>query len=350
MHTTLQKIQDLDRDYDVVKKAAQYIKNGDLVAFPTETVYGLGANALKPEAVSKIFKAKGRPADNPLIVHIANIEDIYSLVKEVPQNAKILMDAFWPGPLTVILAKSRVIPYEVTAGLETVAIRMPSNPIVRALILESGLPIAAPSANSSGRPSPTAAQHVLDDMEGRIPFIIDGGKCLVGLESTVVDMTADIPVILRPGGITREMIEDILGDVSVDKSVLAPPQAGRKVKSPGMKYTHYAPKAPVTIIKGDIPKMVGKIIQMSEDYTAQGKKVGILGTDETKDRYSAHAVLTMGSRDDLSTIGASLFSCLREFDKICVDVILAEGIECKGEGLAIMNRMLRAAGFHVIYV
>ncbi|WP_129721605.1 L-threonylcarbamoyladenylate synthase [Xylanivirga thermophila] len=352
LQTLIQKINELDNDYAVIKKAAQYIRQGEVVAFPTETVYGLGANALDGETVRKIFYAKGRPSDNPLIVHIASINEIYQLVNGVPPKALKLMEAFWPGPITIILEKSSIIPDEVTAGLDTVGIRMPRNEVARAFIKECGVPIAAPSANRSGRPSPTTAQHVMEDMQGRIPFIIDGGECSVGLESTVLDLTSNIPTILRPGGITQEMLETVLGEVQVDKRVLTPPLKGERVKSPGMKYTHYAPKAPVTIVQGNPDAIAKHIKALAMQYISQGKKVGILATEETYTLYEdiKASVLIMGTRSRLSTIASKLFADLRQFDDLGVDIILAEGVGTKDEGLAIMNRMLRAAGFHVINI
>lgn len=352
MNTEVIQVYDTKTNNPALKKAARLIREGELVAFPTETVYGLGANALNPDAVKKIFVAKGRPGDNPLIVHIAKWEDVNPLVEEVPEKARLLMDAFWPGPLTIILKKSSEIPDEVTAGLGTVGLRMPAHPVARALVTASGRPIAAPSANLSGKPSPTTAHHVLKDMNGRIPLILDGGKAAVGLESTVLDMTEEVPVLLRPGGVTLEMLEKILHRVVVDPAVLKPLRSGQQVRSPGMKYTHYAPKAPVIIYRGDSDKQAQGILKAVLDYVSIGKQVGVLATRENKKCYEGRGavVLEVGSRLKPDVIGANLFSALRKFDDMDVDIILAEGIEEKEEGLAVMNRMVRAAGFHLIDV
>ena len=318
------------------------------MAFPTETVYGLGANALDPRAVEKIFRAKGRPGDNPLIVHVSKTQDVDKLVKELPPKARALMETFWPGPLTIVFKKSSVIPSEVTAGLNTVAIRMPNHPVALRLIDYSGLPIAAPSANRSGHISPTTARHVLEDMDGIIPLILDGGKCRVGLESTVLDMTSDIPVILRPGGVTLEMLEGILGEVRVDLSVLKPVANGQKARSPGMKYVHYAPRAQVLIVRGRLDSIVKKINELVKEYSASGMKVGVLATQETRESYHKGEVLVLGERTRPAVMASNLFSVLREFDAKGVDIVLAEWVDTSNEGLAIMNRMIRAAGFNVI--
>lgn len=320
------------------------------MAFPTETVYGLGANALDPRAVEKIFRAKGRPGDNPLIVHVSKTQDVDKLVKELPPKARALMETFWPGPLTIVFKKSSVIPSEVTAGLNTVAIRMPNHPVALRLIDYSGLPIAAPSANRSGHISPTTARHVLEDMDGIIPLILDGGKCRVGLESTVLDMTSDIPVILRPGGVTLEMLEGILGEVRVDLSVLKPVANGQKARSPGMKYVHYAPRAQVLIVRGRLDSIVKKINELVKEYSASGMKVGVLATQETRESYHKGEVLVLGERTRPAVMASNLFSVLREFDAKGVDIVLAEWVDTSNEGLAIMNRMIRAAGFNVIDV
>lgn len=260
------------------------------------------------------------------------------------------MEAFWPGPLTIIFKKSPIVPDKVTAGLNTVAIRMPNHPVALKLIDCCGFPIAAPSANRSGHISPTTAQHVLEDMEGRIPLILDGGKCSVGLESTVLDLTAQIPVILRPGGVTLEMLQEVLGEVRVDINVLKPVSDGRKVKSPGMKYTHYAPRAQVLIVRGKLDGIVERINELAEEYAAQGMKVGILATRETRERYGIGEVLVLGGRTQPAVMASNLFSALREFDDRAVDIVLAEWVDTSNEGLAIMNRMVRAAGFNVIDV
>ncbi|NLW00100.1 MAG: threonylcarbamoyl-AMP synthase [Clostridiales bacterium] len=348
MKTRVLKIVDLQQDENSILEASELIKSGEVVAFPTETVYGLGANALDPRAVEKIFRAKGRPGDNPLIVHVSKTQDVDKLVKELPPKARALMETFWPGPLTIVFKKSSVIPSEVTAGLNTVAIRMPNHPVALRLIDYSGLPIAAPSANRSGHISPTTARHVLEDMDGIIPLILDGGKCRVGLESTVLDMTSDIPVILRPGGVTLEMLEGILGEVRVDLSVLKPVANGQKARSPGMKYVHYAPRAQVLIVRGRLDSIVKKINELVKEYSASGMKVGVLATQETRESYHKGEVLVLGERTRPAVMASNLFSVLREFDAKGVDIVLAEWVDTSNEGLAIMNRMIRAAGFNVI--
>lgn len=363
METRLVRVNDINKCSDAIKQAAKLIRKGETVAFPTETVYGLGANALDPEAVEKIFKAKGRPADNPLIVHIDNINDLKQLTAFVRDEAYQLIERFWPGPLTIIFDKSSSVPDIVTAGLDTVAIRMPSHSVAAALIRESGVPIAAPSANSSGRPSPTSARHVYDDLKGRIPMILDGGRTDVGLESTVLDITGDKPVILRPGGITYEMLREVLGEVELDPGIFAPLDNGRKASSPGMKYRHYAPNAPVTIYRGDISRLAEEITKAASMHLLQGKKVGIIATDETSGIYNdmndmlknedardSLKIISLGSRKFPADMAAHLFECLREIDRAGVDVILAEGVDRHGEGLAIMNRLARAAGFHFVDV
>lgn len=347
METKILKINDVKIDDSAILEAARLIQTGEVVAFPTETVYGLGANALDTAAVQKIFEAKGRPSDNPLIVHISRRQDMDRLVRELPSAAIPLMERFWPGPLTMIFRKSHLIPDAVTAGLDTVAIRMPRHPVALRLIECSGVPIAAPSANRSGHTSPTTAQHVLDDLGGRIPLILDGGRCEVGLESTVLDMTAEVPTILRPGGITYEMLVQVLGDVKIDDGALKPVK-GQRVKSPGMKYTHYAPRAQVMVVRGGIDQMVAKIKAIAQEYIKQGMKVGVLATHETKDYYKEGKVLVLGSRTQPAVMASNLFWALRQFDDLGVDIVLAEWIETKDEGLAIMNRMLRAAAFRVL--
>ena len=350
MKTIVRQIEDIEKDYNAIELAGEHIRQGKLVAFPTETVYGLGANALDVDAIREIFRVKGRPMDNPLIVHIASVADLGKLVTNIPDIARKLIDRYWKGPLTLVLPRSSLVPREVTAGLDTVAIRMPSHPVAHALIRESGVPIAAPSANSSGRPSPTLARHVKEDLQGKIPLILDGGECSVGLESTVLDVSGDRAVILRPGGITKEMIEETIGDMEVDARVLNPPQAGDKLRAPGMKYTHYAPEAPVIIVEGNIANIPTKVKAMSKQHTLSGKKVAVLATEETKDEYIDEdlIVLIMGRRKCPSTIASNLFALLRQCDEEEVDIIIAEAVEESHEGLAIMNRMLRAAAFRVV--
>lgn len=334
---------------EAIKAAGDVIREGGLVAFPTETVYGLGANALNPEAVKKIFIAKGRPQDNPLIVHVSdfNIED---LVQYIPPIAKKLMNKFWPGPLTLIMKKSDKIPDVTSASLDSVGIRMPSNFLANKLIKEAGVPIAAPSANISGKPSPTNIEMCIEDLMGKIEYIIGGERCDVGLESTIVDCTVKPPCILRPGGITVEMLREIEPDIYIDPSIMKKVEKDFKPKAPGMKYRHYAPKAPVKIISGDLEKTIAKINEIVQNYIDDGKKVGIMASDETIERYSNAVVKSLGSRNNLSTIAKNLFRILREFDNCDVDVILSEAFEEKGVGIAVMNRLKKAAGFDIIDV
>jgi len=334
-------------DNKLINVCAKILKKGGTVAFPTETVYGLGANALDSEAIKEIFVAKGRPSDNPLIVHVSKIEEILPLVKEIPKRVHSVMEKFWPGPLTIIFEKSDIVPHEISAGLSTVAIRMPSHPIAIKLIEECGLPIAAPSANISGKPSPTKAEHVIKDLIGKVDIIISGGDCNVGVESTVLDMTGEVPMILRPGGVTKEMLEDVLGEVSIDRAVEDPSEVKETPKSPGMKYTHYAPKANVIIIQGQLDKSVSKIKELKLSYEKENKRVGIICTDETSNKYEEGIVKSMGSRNHPETIAANLFKVLREFDETDVEIILSEAVDTVEIGQAIMNRLKKAAGYHI---
>ena len=330
------------KTYPQIIEAAQKLKQNEVVAFPTETVYGLGGNAKSDDAVLKIFEAKGRPGDNPLIIHISDREQIRSFVKDIPKQAAVLMDAFWPGPLTIILEKrSGVLSEKATAGLSTVAVRMPDHPVALALIEASGLPLAAPSANLSGRPSPTTAYHVADDLTGRIAGIMDGGPTGVGLESTVVDCTGEIPVILRPGGVTREQLAEVVGEVSVDPAItdsdLAP-------KSPGMKYRHYAPNAPFHLVKGTSEQ----IQQLVQAKRREGLKVGVMTTKENKDAYEAEMVIACGERKKLETVAEALYDTLRAFNQEDLDIIYGEIFPEQGVGQAIMNRLSKASGLPVI--
>ncbi len=346
IETKIIEIDPTNIDRDKLRCAAEILAKGGTVAFPTETVYGLGANALDSEALKRIFQAKGRPSDNPLIVHISQKEDIYSLVREVPKRADLLMEKFWPGPLTLVFKKSQIVPDIVTAGLDTVAIRMPSHPVAEALIEMSGIPVAAPSANLSGRPSPTLAVHVIEDLSGKVDIIISGGSCSVGLESTVLDVTEEVPVILRPGGVTLEDLQEVLGNVSTDKGIEGDTTA--IPKSPGMKYTHYAPKAEVVIITGEIRDIVATVNSLKKENEKKNLKVGIMATDETKDNYYDAVVISMGSREKPGSIAENIFAILRSFDEKGVDVILTEGIETKYIGHAVMNRLMKAAGYNVV--
>lgn len=336
-------------DYDALKEAACIINKGGLVAFPTETVYGLGANALDAEAVKKIFIAKGRPQDNPLIIHVADF-DLHRFANNVPEDAVKLMKKFWPGPLTLIFEKSDIIPYTTSAGLDTVGIRMPSNVVAREFIKACGVPIAAPSANISGRPSPTDTERCIEDLSGKIDYIIGAGRCDVGLESTIVDCSSRPFCILRPGGITPEMLKEIIPDIYLDPSVMKKPEGDFKPKAPGMKYRHYAPKAPVKIIQGDLKKTIAKINEIVQNYIGENKIVGIIATEETKNYYKQGIVVSAGSREDLGSVAQNIFEILRSLDDKNVDVILAEAFPEKGIGIAIMNRLRKSAGFDIINV
>lgn len=341
-------IVDRDKpDFRVLAEAAAVLRQGGLVAFPTETVYGLGANGLDPRAVLKIFAAKGRPADNPLILHIAEPHEVNKLAARVPANAAALMARYWPGPLTVVLARTRLVPDAATAGLDTVAIRLPESTVARELIRLAGVPIAAPSANTSGRPSPTTAQDVLADMDGRIEVVVDAGPCDIGVESTVVDCTTPVPTLLRPGGVTLEMLMETLGEVEVD-----PALGGEHVvpRAPGMKYTHYAPAAPMTLYEGATAAVSAALADEAGRLVAAGRRTGAVVTAETARRLPPAAVAAVyGDRGDLEAAAANLYSALRHFDAAPVDVILAEGVGEAGLGLAVMNRMRKAAGYKIIH-
>jgi len=336
-------ISTVRREEAGTQMGAELIQNGELVAFPTETVYGLGANGMDGEAVNRIFEAKGRPNDNPLILHVAKKSDVKFLWAHVPKLANVLMDTFWPGPLTLIFNKADEVPYEVTAGLETVAVRMPADKTARLLIQKSGVPIAAPSANRSGRPSPTTAQHVLADMDGRIPLILDGGPCKYGVESTVLSLVGE-PTILRPGAVTREMLEAVIGPVKLAPSILNPLGDHEVAASPGMKYKHYAPDAEVHVVEGEPGAAAKRIRSLYYAHEADGKRVAILGTEQTMLSYRNMNAFSLGDRDDPETLCASLFRLLRDVGAEN-DVILAEGVDTAETGLAFMNRLLRAAGF-----
>ena len=327
-------------------RAGELIRAGQLVAFPTETVYGLGANALDADAVRRIFEAKGRPGDNPLIAHISAIDQLAPLIAAKPSpTAAALMDAYWPGPMTLIFPKSPRVPDAVTAGLDTVAVRFPAHPAARALIDAAGTPIAAPSANRSGRPSPTTARHVLEDMDGRIPLILDGGACEVGLESTVIDLTGGKPRILRPGGVTREMIAAVAGSAGVDPAVMRPLMEGERPRSPGMKYRHYAPKGDMTIVQGGEAAVIERIAALYDAALAGGRRPLILALDGHIPAYGDRRTLALGA--DAAAMAHAMFDRLREADDLGADAIFSEAVPADGVGLAVMNRLGRAAAFHI---
>lgn len=346
--TIIKKIDQNDFNESQLEEAGKVIRNGGLAAFPTETVYGLGGNALDEEAAKKIYQAKGRPSDNPLIIHIADVRALEELAKEIPENAKKLAKAFWPGPLTMILKKAAIVPKSTTGGLDSVAIRMPNHPIALALIKQSGCYIAAPSANTSGRPSPTLAKHVEEDLSGKIDYIIDGGEVSVGLESTIVDLTGNTVMILRPGFITKEELEKVVGNVEYDPAVIQKKSTEKIVaKAPGMKYKHYAPKGKLTIIKGNMEHVVERINEQTIKKAQEGYQTGVIATEETKGRYQTGLVKSIGSRKEEKTIALNLYKVLREFDAQGVEYIYSESFEQGELGQAIMNRLLKAAGYDV---
>lgn len=370
-----------------LKEAASILRSGGLVAFPTETVYGLGGNALDEDAARKIYAAKGRPSDNPLIAHVSCVEEVAPLVKEIPEAGRKLMEAFWPGPLTMIFPKSEKVPYGTTGGLDTVAIRMPDDPVANRLIALAGVPVAAPSANTSGRPSPTTADHVWQDMNGRIEMIIDGGPVGIGVESTIVDVSSAVPSVLRPGAITMEMLAEVLGEISVDPAILGPLSADVRPKAPGMKYKHYAPKADLTLVEpgtgteresgaeqvtgaeqkngadrntGAYPEtgldetqlqaMICKVRELSREKIEAGYKVGVICTDESRGCYTDGEVRSIGARKSQASVAHNLYALLREFDDLGVDYIFSESFPKDHLGQAIMNRLSKAAGYKIVKV
>ena len=377
METIIKKTGTNELEKEAIRQAGEILEDGGLVAFPTETVYGLGANALDEEAARKTYEAKGRPSDNPLIIHIADIEALDEIVKEIPPAAHCLAKRFWPGPLTMIFEKSEIVPYGTTGGLDTVAVRMPEHKVANMLIKLSGVPVAAPSANISGRPSPTTAAHCIEDLSGRIEAIVDGGASSIGVESTIVDLSGEDPVLLRPGAVTLEMLRACLSrDVLLDPALEKPLDKDIRPKAPGMKYRHYAPKAPMIIIQTeykedlfdqekDLTKLTDCAIKNIEEKCSEGLKTGIICSDETKEIYmheiynkegrlhkyrNTIEIMSAGSRMDEITIAHNLFAVLRDMDEKSVDFIVAEGISQKKLGYAIMNRMKKAAGQHVINV
>ena len=329
-------------------QAAAILREGGLVGIPTETVYGLGANGLDPQAVARIFAAKGRPQDNPLILHIPEASWLERYCQSIPERAWALAEAFWPGPLTLILPRKPEVPDAVTAGLDTVGMRCPAHPLCRAIIRLAGVPVAAPSGNTSGRPSPTTAQHMLEDMDGKIDAIVDGGPCTVGVESTILDLTETTPRLLRPGGITLEQLKSVLGEVAVDPAVTRLMGAGEKPKAPGMKYRHYAPKAPVTVVAGDPAKSAAYIAS----HAAPGD--GIICFDEFVPLFTGRPgtgpVMDLGPAGDKAEQARHIFDALRRFDHTGAAAIWAQCPDPEGIGLAISNRLNKAAGFHIIQV
>lgn len=334
-------------DIQALMHAGKILQEGGLVAFPTETVYGLGGDALNPMASKKIYAAKGRPSDNPLIVHIADIDSLTEIAAEIPLKARILAKKYWPGPLTMILPKSDRVPLETTGGLSSVAVRFPSDVIAQKLIQFSGGFVAAPSANTSGRPSPTTAEHVEEDLGDAIDMIIDGGPVGIGLESTIVDFTEEIPVVLRPGYISLEMLQETLGEVRMDKGLLITDNSIHP-KAPGMKYRHYAPKADLIIVEGPEELVINKINELSQKAADSGKEAGIIAADETAELYHYGVVKRIGKREEEETIAQHLYEVLREFDKCQVSVIYSEAFYTPRMGQAIMNRLLKAAGHKII--
>lgn len=346
MKTRIIQVDEKNIDKEVIREAGGIIRSGGLVAFPTETVYGLGGDALNPASSRKIYEAKGRPSDNPLIVHIARWEALAAIVKRVPEEAVKLARDYWPGPLTMILEKSDLVPKETTGGLDTVAVRMPSHKTALDFIEAAGGYVAAPSANRSGRPSPTVARYVIQDLNGRIEMILDGGDVELGLESTIVDLTAQMPTILRPGYVTRQMLEQTLDEVEEDVTILRA-DSGQAPKAPGMKYRHYAPKGELTIITGPERKVVDYINIQLDQWRAGNKKTGVIATDATMAAYRADVCKNAGSRLDESAMARQLYRILREFDDEGVEIIYSESFEGSGVGQAVMNRLLKAAGHRV---
>lgn len=349
MKTEIVKIDEEQIDQEAIARAGEILKRGGLVAFPTETVYGLGGDALNENSSRLIYAAKGRPSDNPLIVHITNMEALKKIVTEIPPAARKLAERYWPGPLTMIFHKSSAVPLATTGGLDTVAVRMPSHKTARAMIDAAGGYIAAPSANRSGRPSPTVARYVIEDLDGLVDMIIDGGEVNIGLESTIIDLTGEVPTILRPGYVTQDMLTETLGLVDVDRTILDA-NSHQAPKAPGMKYRHYAPKGNLSIVEGEPERVVSYINERISALQKEGRKTGVIATDETVARYHGDDIKSVGSRRDEEVIARHLFRILREFDDDNVEVMFTESFETAGIGQAIMNRLLKAAGHQVIQV
>ena len=354
MITRVLKVSDTDpftkEDLRAIGAAAEVICHGGLVGFRTETVYGLGGNALDASASARIYAAKGRPSDNPLIAHVCDMAMVEEITEEIPETGKKLAETFWPGPMTLIFKKNDRVPLETTGGLQTVAVRMPSDRQAAELIRMAGVPIAAPSANTSGRPSPTRAEHVYQDLNGKIEMILDGGQTGIGLESTIVDVTGEVPMLLRPGAITMEMLREAVGEVDIDPAITGPMNPAVHPKAPGMKYRHYAPKAPLTIVEGPQDRVVEKIRSLTAQKESAGGKVGIIATDESAAAYDRGIVKSIGTRTEEITISMHLYGILRDFDDLGVDVIYSEAFDTPRMGQAIMNRLIKAAGHQVIRV
>lgn len=349
METRIVKLEEEQQKEDILKEAGEIIKAGGLVAFPTETVYGLGGDALNPDSSRRIYEAKGRPSDNPLIVHISKMEDLDKIADRIPEKVRILAEYFWPGPLTIVMKKKEIVPKETTGGLDTVAVRMPSHEVARAFIGYAGGYVAAPSANQSGRPSPTSGKYVVEDMKGRIEMILIDDSIEIGVESTIVDVTEEIPCILRPGVITKEMLEEAVGPVITDQAILDP-NSKEAPRAPGMKYRHYAPKGQLMIVEGEEEKVISRINERCREKEAEGKKVGIIATAGSLEKYDSGIVKNAGSRNNEIEITRTLYRILREFDEEEVEIIYSESFSEGKFSQAIMNRLLKAAGYQVEYV
>lgn len=347
MKTKVVRIEENNINMEVIAQAGEILKRGGLVAFPTETVYGLGGDALNAESSARIYAAKGRPCDNPLIVHIADLDDLSRIARKVPGEAYLLADRYWPGPMTLIFCKTDIVPAATTGGLETVAVRMPSHEAARALIRAAGGFVAAPSANRSGRPSPTLAKYVIEDLDGRVDMIIDGGQTDIGLESTIIDMTGPHPVILRPGYITQAMVREVTGQVETDRAVSCE-DSEQAPRAPGMKYRHYAPKGSLFLVEGETDTVTAYINRQIESKRRLGIKTGVIAAQETANQYAADVVKSMGRRRDEEMAARCLFRILREFDDENVQLIFAESFAGEGVGEAVRNRLLKAAGYQVL--
>lgn len=345
MKTLIKEIDVNKPDKDLIAVFASMLASGKTVIFPTETVYGLGANALDEEAAAKIYQAKGRPSDNPLLVHVADKEDVYDLVENIDNRAKLLMDRFWPGPLTIVFKKKDIIPDRTSGGLDTVAIRMPSDQVARDLIRQAGVPIAAPSANISGRPSPTKPEHIIRDMDGRVDGILVGGSCNYGVESTIVDLSNDVAMVLRPGSITLEMLGEVLGQVDLDPS-LKNKDDNIKAKAPGMKYKHYSPRAQVYIVRaGDQEDFARRVDELCLDNAKKGLKTGVMTRSSDQHPYQAQ-VFDLGEFD--AEVAKNLFDSLISLDRESIDIAYVPYFEERGIGVAIMNRLKKAAAYRII--